>query len=152
MLGQGARGTPQFPCYHNASALGCSTYGRWSGGPMMCWSVYKNRVALGTAAQCCILAFGIIQGAYAQAPTPTATTKLCGQKVDYTLAPPSPDVSTDLNKYLGVWSGHVIGVQSGYNVEYEMCVAYEIERITADATVYTQRINRDKSIDFPYGV
>jgi hypothetical protein len=119
---------------------------------MMCWSVYKNRVALGAAAQCCILVFGIIQGAYAQAPTSTATTKLCGQKVDYTLAPPSPDVSTDLNKYLGVWSGHVIGVQSGYNVEYEMCVAYVIERIKADGTVYTQRINGDRSRVFANGV
>jgi hypothetical protein len=102
----------------------------------------------GTIGVIAILAFGIFQGAYAQ----TATTKLCGQKVDYTLAPPSPDVSTDLNRYLGVWSGHVIGVQSGYNVEYEMCVAYVIERITADGTVYTQRINGDRSRVFANGV
>jgi hypothetical protein len=115
------------------------------GGPSVCQTEIPLK---GTLSVVAILAFGIFQGAYAQ----TATTKLCGQKVDYTLAPPNPDVSADLNKYLGVWSGHVIGVQSGYNVEYEMCVAYVIERITADGTVYTQRINGDRSRVFANGV
>jgi hypothetical protein len=44
------------------------------------------------------------------------------------------------NKYLGIWSGTQRGTNSGYNRDYEYCVAYVVERITPEGTVHPIRV------------
>jgi len=73
---------------------------------------------------------------------PKSQTTLCRQKVSYSLTP-SSEVPAEFRKYLGVWSGDQRGTQAGYNVDYELCVAFVIERITADGTVHTIRVGGD---------
>jgi hypothetical protein len=84
----------------------------------------------------------LIQTVYAQSAEsaqPKSQAVLCGQTVNYSVAPNS-EVPPGFHKYLGIWSGTQRGTNSGYNLDYEYCVAYVVERITTDGTIHSIRV------------
>jgi hypothetical protein len=62
-----------------------------------------------------------------------ASATLCDQKVGYSIAPLSADLSPQLRNYSGVWTGSV-----KFALDAEMCVAMVVEAIKADGTIDTR--------------
>jgi hypothetical protein len=105
-------------------------------------SFRKWALSLGGALVSCANALSPIQPAYAQSAgstQPKSQAVLCGQTVNFSVAP-NAEVPAEFRKYVGIWSGTQRGTNSGYNQDYEHCVAYVVERITADGTVYSIRV------------
>jgi hypothetical protein len=77
------------------------------------------------------------------AETRPGSATLCGQSVTYNLAT-AAETPEAFRKYLGIWSGNARGTNSANNVDYELlCLAFIVERITADGTVSSIRVGGD---------
>lgn len=76
-------------------------------------------------------------------------TKLCEQDVIYRKIAPDRDVTAGLRKYFGVWSGTAVGVNGGYNLDYQVCNGVVIEEITPSGQVAALRITGDR-VKSPY--
>jgi hypothetical protein len=89
-----------------------------------------------------LIALGISPVVLAETRPGSAT--LCGQSVTYTLAT-AAETPEAFRKYLGIWSGNARGINSANNVDYELlCLAFIVERITADGAVSSVRVGGDK--------
>jgi hypothetical protein len=74
------------------------------------------------------------------------TTTICGQTVNYFIAPPAAALSSELRAYHGIWTGDA-KVSSGVS-EGIMCIGFVIESIAPDATVGAKYIWGD-GVKFP---
>ena len=70
------------------------------------------------------------------------STTICGQTVNYVVAPPASDVSPELRVLSGIWVGDT-GTGGGVN-ETTMCIGFVIESIRSDAAVSAKYVRGDK--------
>jgi len=86
------------------------------------------------------LAAGLLIAAAGETPAKTAT--ICGQKVDYTVQPPGPDVPAALRAFSGIWVGDAGSVVEVYDGRF--CVGLIVEQVNPDGTVAAKYVWGDK--------
>jgi hypothetical protein len=81
------------------------------------------------------LAFAVVMGALALSGVEgrADTTRLCSQKVDYSIAAPDAAVPAELRAFSGIWTGNVT-----FSPDATMCVALVVEKIHANGNVDTK--------------
>jgi hypothetical protein len=71
------------------------------------------------------------------------TTTICGQRVEYAITPPAPDVSAEVRGFSGVWEGET-GVPTGIAAEATMCIGFVIEGFGPGAKVRAKYVWGDR--------
>jgi hypothetical protein len=62
------------------------------------------------------------------------TTTICGQKVDYAMTPPAPDIPAGARAFSGIWVGRATQ-PSGNGTDVTLCIGFVIARIEPQGVV-----------------